>query len=130
MKRIQTFLVPLLSLALLASCGGDKRPETVKFFVVEGSGKITNAEASFSLDYDPSNHSIDIIDSSLTFKAKGASSPLSITQNKARPNTITMTFSSAIESDVIGTLLFEFDDATAKATGCKDSVSVEIPYQE
>ncbi len=125
--------MPLMAISLLASCGGiNLNPtEDVKFSATTSvTLDETKTKADISLDWTPTDHSIECSDFTFTLtKQSSIASTIVPGELGSRPLNLIITFSSPLMFEDTGDLKFHYNDKTAKkeGEGKVTGINVKLP---
>ena len=127
MKKI-LFIAPLMSISFLASCDNIPIPKVdVEFTATTATLDEYKTTANISLDWTPTEHSIECSDFTFTLNNQKISSTVTpVGEAGSRPLNLSITFNSPLNTDDKGDLKFNYIDKTAKKEGEGEVTGIDV----
>lgn len=127
MKKL-VFIMPLMAVSLLASCGGSTPKEDVEFII--GTAAVLDSSrttANIALDWRPVDHSIECSNFTFTLYSQShIKSTITLGEIGSRPLNLTITFDEPLSENDNGDLKFHYNDITAKKEGDTEIKGIDI----
>ena len=133
MKKLGLLVIPLMAISFLTNCGGGSSPkEDVKF---SAQSEVTldkhNKKAVLSLNWTPTDHSIECSDFTFTLNNQSdITSNITLGELGSRPLKVTIDFAKALEENDKGDLKFKYNDKTAKKEGEGKVTGINVKLHE